>query len=85
MVSIQNKKCKKLVFNFHSFNVHLVSKITPQIHKNIRKTPYLNVINGKNMKPKLQAGSMATFSLVPHLIMLMDIDFITILDMLQTN
>ncbi len=85
MVSIQNKKCKKLVFNFHSFNIHLVSKITPQIHKNIRETPNLSVTNGKNVKPKFQGGSMATFSSAPHLIMLMDINFITILNMLQTN
>ncbi len=29
MVLIQNKKCRKLIFKFHSFNIPLVSKITP--------------------------------------------------------
>jgi hypothetical protein len=41
----------KLIINFNSLDIHLVSKITPYIHK-MKDAPELSATNGRSMKPK---------------------------------
>jgi hypothetical protein len=67
---------KKLVINFNSLNIHSVSKITPYIHTK-KEAPDLRATDGRVMKPKiLGSSSMATFSVVPHLITVLSFDHV---------
>jgi hypothetical protein len=45
----------------------------------MKEAPDVRVTNGRGMKPKLQGGHcMATFSVVPHLIRLLNFDCLSI-------
>jgi hypothetical protein len=51
-----------------------LQKNTPSIHKK-KDTPDLSATVGRGMKPKIQgSGSMAMFSVVPHPILLLNVD-----------
>ncbi len=59
----------KLVINFIVSMFTWFSKITPSLHKK-KEAADLSATDGRGMKPNiLGGGSMATFFMVPHLIM----------------
>ncbi len=63
-----------LVINFNSLKVHPISKITLSIHKK-KEAVDPSAADGRGMKPKiLGGGSMATFSVVPCLITVLNFD-----------
>ncbi len=64
----------KTGINFNSLKIHSVSKITPSIHKN-KEAPDLSATDGRGVKPNILGGkSMATFSMVSHLITVLNFD-----------
>jgi hypothetical protein len=59
----------KLIINFIVSTFTQFSKITPSLHKK-KEAADLSATDGRGMKPNiLGGGSMATFLVVPHLIM----------------
>jgi hypothetical protein len=64
----------KLVINFNSLKTHPISKITLSIHKK-KEAVDPSAADGRGRKPKiLGGGSMATFSVVPYLITVLNFD-----------
>jgi hypothetical protein len=61
-----------VVINFNALNIHSISKITMNIYKKKKKDALdLSSTDGRGLKPKiLGSSSMATFSVLPHLIIL---------------
>jgi hypothetical protein len=65
----------KLVISFNSLNIHSISKIVLHTHK--KEAPNQSATDGKCIKPNiLGTSSMATFSMLQNLIMVLNFDHV---------